>query len=50
MKSLDINAYISISIAFSAYPLLEMQRYTFWVYRYITSSISRYSDILHDMA
>ena len=29
---------------------LEMQRYTFWVHQYITSSVSRYSDILHDMA
>ena len=27
---------------------LEMGRYTFWVYRYITSFVSRYSDILHD--
>ena len=30
--------------------VVEMQRYTFWVYRYITSSVSQYSDILHDMA
>ena len=30
------------------WPLLEMQRYTFWVYRYITSFVLQYSDILHD--
>ena len=28
--------------------VVEMQRYTFWVYRYITSFVSRYSDILYD--
>ena len=28
--------------------MLEMQRYTTWVYRYIATCISQYSDILHD--
>ena len=28
--------------------MLEMQRYTLWVYQYITSFVSPYSDILHD--
>ena len=27
---------------------LEMQRYTIWMYQYIVTCVSRYSDILHD--
>ena len=28
--------------------MVEMQRYTIWMYRYIVTSVSRYSDILYD--
>ena len=28
--------------------VLEMQRYTIWMYRYITTCVSRYSGILYD--
>ena len=41
MKNVDAELVLYASA-------LEMQRYTIWMYRYIVTCVSRYSDTLHD--